>query len=109
GTIEQRAAAVLHHVLEDCPMTRAEFEQHFPPEVCRLVDGLTHVSREDYEAFVGRVAQTPGALLIKKADIRDNYGRLHLIADQETRERLQTKYGDALALIQTMQDPATNP
>ena len=43
--------------------------------------------------------KTPGALLVKEADIRDNHGRLQLVADEATRERLQQKYDDALALL----------
>jgi hypothetical protein len=48
---------------------------------------------------LGRVAQSPGTLLVKKADIRDNHGRLHRVANAAVRERLREKYESALVLL----------
>jgi (p)ppGpp synthase/HD superfamily hydrolase len=100
GTPHQQAAAVLHDVLEDCDVSEDFLEQRFPEEVCDMVDALTHQDGEEYDAFRRRAAKTPGALLIKEADIRDNYGRLHQLQDEETRRRLQQKYDAALALLE---------
>jgi hypothetical protein len=36
---------------------------------------------------------------VNEADIRDNHGRLHLIADASVQERLRTKYEEALSLL----------
>jgi (p)ppGpp synthase/HD superfamily hydrolase len=76
GSVAQQAAAVLHDVIEDCDVPDGYLEQRFPSEVCDMVDALTHIEGEDYPAFLRRVARTPGALLVKEADIHDNYGRL---------------------------------
>ena len=61
---------------------------------------VTKQEGEDYEAFLGRAIKVPGARLIKEADIADNYGRLHLIQDDATRERLKAKYKSALKLLE---------
>lgn len=99
GSPTQQAAAVLHDVIEDCDVPDDFLAERFPAEVCDLVDALTHIEGEAYPAFLRRVARTPGALLIKEADIRDNYGRLHLVSEDAVRERLREKYEGALALL----------
>jgi hypothetical protein len=99
GTIEQQTAAVLHDVIEDCGVTDEFLVARFPEAVCDLVDALTKVEDEDYETFLGRVVRTPGARLIKEADIADNYGRFHLLQDEVMREHLRVKYETALAQL----------
>jgi GTP diphosphokinase / guanosine-3',5'-bis(diphosphate) 3'-diphosphatase len=49
------AAALLHDVVEDTPVTLADIEARFGPQVAGLVDGCTKVARV-------RVEQTPAAL-----------------------------------------------
>jgi (p)ppGpp synthase/HD superfamily hydrolase len=99
GTPCQQAAAVLHDVLEDCDVSEDFLEQRLTREVNETVDALTHQDGEEYDDFLRRVARTPGALLIKEADIRDNHGRLYQVQDEATRRRLQAKYDSALELI----------
>jgi (p)ppGpp synthase/HD superfamily hydrolase len=99
GTIEQQAAAVLHDVIEDCDLPPDCLTGRFPAAVCDLVDAVTKVEGEDYDSFLRRVVRTPDATLIKKADIDDNLGRLHLFQDARVRERLKTKYERARALL----------
>ena len=41
------AAALLHDVIEDCGMSREELSDLFGPEVSRLVDGVTKLTRLD--------------------------------------------------------------
>jgi hypothetical protein len=105
GSPHQQAAGVLHDVIEDCDVSEDFLVERFPSEVCDLIDALTHIDGEDYPSFLQRVAKTPGALLVKEADVRDNHGRLHLVTDAAVRERLQSKYDDALALIERLQQP----
>jgi (p)ppGpp synthase/HD superfamily hydrolase len=107
GTAAQQAATVLHDVIEDCDVSDDFLEERFPTEVCDVVDALTHQEGEDYPAFLRRAAKTPSALLVKEADIRDNHGRLNLVADLAVRERLQVKYEGALALLDELRLPFT--
>jgi hypothetical protein len=86
-------------VSEDCDVPDDYLDQRFPAEVCDMADALTHQDGEDYPAFLRRVARTPGALLVKEADSRDNHGRLHLVTDEAVRERLREKYESALVLL----------
>ena len=95
-------------MIEDCDVPDGFLEERFPAEVCDMVDALTHIDGEDYPAFLRRVARTPGALLVKEADIRDNYGRLNLVADSAVRERLTAKYEGALALLDELRPALTN-
>jgi GTP pyrophosphokinase len=41
------AAALLHDVIEDCNVSYEEIQQRFGPEVSRLVDGVTKLSKMD--------------------------------------------------------------
>lgn len=52
GSIEQQVAAVLHDVLEDCDVPDDFLAQRFPPEVCDMVDALTHLDGEDDPSFL---------------------------------------------------------
>ncbi len=106
GTTEQQAAAVLHDVLEDCDVANGFLESRFPAVVHDLVEALTHIEGEEYDDFLRRVARKPGALLVKEADILDNYGRLNLIGDEAIRSRLDKKYSDALRLVAELQTAA---
>ena len=102
GTVEQQAAAVLHDVIEDCDVPDDFLAARFPDPVCDIVDALTHQEGEDYEAFIRRAIKTPGAMLVKEADIADNYGRLHQLQDAATRERLKLKYESALKILEEL-------
>ena len=107
GTVAQQAAAVLHDVIEDCDVPDGFLEERFPAEVYDMVDALTHIDGEDYPTFLRRVAKTPSALLVKEADIRDNHGRLNLVADLAVRERLTAKYEGGLALLDELRPALT--
>jgi len=100
GSVEQQAAAVLHDVIEDCDVPDDFLVARFSSQVCDLVDALTKVEEEDCEEFLRRVARMPGAVLIKEADINDNYGRLHLVQDTAVRSALKLKYEGALAYLE---------
>ncbi|MBI2872379.1 MAG: bifunctional (p)ppGpp synthetase/guanosine-3',5'-bis(diphosphate) 3'-pyrophosphohydrolase [Chloroflexi bacterium] len=46
-------AALLHDVVEDCGVSLEEVEQRFGPDVSRLVDGVTKLTRMDIRAVEG--------------------------------------------------------
>jgi (p)ppGpp synthase/HD superfamily hydrolase len=100
GSVAQQAAAVLHDVIEDTPVTFADLERAgIPAEVLALVEALTHRDDEPSEEYLQRVLDSPAALLVKLTDILDNAGRVPEIEDEATRERLARKYARALAVL----------
>lgn len=79
-TPEMVAAAYLHDVVEDTPVTIEEIEAEFGPKVAELVDWLTDVSRpEDGNRRTRKAIDLehsarapPDAKTIKLADLIDN-------------------------------------
>ncbi len=73
GSTEERAAALLHDVLEDTPLTAAELAaEGFPREVLEAVVCLTRVRDEDYAVYIERVCGNRLAAAVKLADLTDN-------------------------------------
>jgi len=99
-TDEERIAAVLHDVLEDCGWTLDGLrERGLPESVLQALDGLTRREGESYEAFVARAAANPIARRVKLADLEDNMD-LRRLAELTPRdaERL-ARYHRAWALL----------
>lgn len=95
------AAAYLHDVVEDTPMTVADLDEiGFSVTTQKLVSMMTHEEGESYEEYVRRVAAQDLPRIIKKADISDNSDPARLKRlDQATQDRLLKKYGRAFAII----------
>lgn len=105
ATVEQRMAALLHDSVEDTTCTLEQLTAlGVPDSVVRMVDALTHRADEDQHAYLTRLAATPDAVLVKRADIAHNQSpeRLGLL-DEPTRERLRAKYATALAILDSLQ------
>ena len=68
----RRIVAVLHDVVEDCPVSLPEIAMRFGPVIAEAVDALTRRKDETYRAFTARAAQHPIARDVKRADIADN-------------------------------------
>jgi (p)ppGpp synthase/HD superfamily hydrolase len=71
-TREQRIAAVLHDVVEDCDVSLEKIEQMFGPVIAAAVDALTRREGESYMEFIDRACTNEIALFVKLADVRDN-------------------------------------
>jgi (p)ppGpp synthase/HD superfamily hydrolase len=101
GTSHQRAAALLHDVLEDTDLTEADLhDAGIPPEVVEAVVALTRRPGEDHAVAVSRAAADPVAALVKRCDVRDNTDPIRLgRLDPATRRRLVTRYDRALAIL----------
>ncbi|MFA5899875.1 MAG: bifunctional (p)ppGpp synthetase/guanosine-3',5'-bis(diphosphate) 3'-pyrophosphohydrolase [Hyphomicrobium sp.] len=80
--------ALLHDVIEDTPVTRAEIDQLFGPEIGRLVDGLTKIRRLD--------------LVTKKAEQAENFRKLLLAISSDIRVLL-VKLADRLHNMRTLE------
>src|ERR1700687_1207801 len=62
------AAALLHDTIEDTPVTRAEIDQLFGPDIGRLVDGLTKLKKLDLVTKEAKQAENLRKLLLAIAD-----------------------------------------
>ncbi len=79
------AAAWLHDLVEETPVTIGDIERQFGNEVARLVSEVTHVSRPSDGDRTNRFAidkrhfaiASPEAMTIKVADLIDTYSDLH--------------------------------
>ena len=93
GDKELKAAAILHDVLEDTPITENDLRAIFPKRVVDLVVLLTHKKDEPYEAYIRRVKTDQDATKIKIADIHDN------LNSNPTEKQLK-KYAVALGILE---------
>src|ERR1700680_1091716 len=90
---------LLHDTIEDTVATLDEIEQLFGPEVGRLVDGVTKLSRielqsdqtkqaENFRKLVLAMSEDIRVLLVKLADRCHNMRTLHFLKDEERRRRI---------------------
>src|SRR6186997_2018522 len=82
------SAALLHDVIEDTDVTRAEIDQKFGKEIGALVDGLTKIKRLD--------------LVTKKAEQAENFRKL-LVAISSDIRVLLIKLADRLHNMRTLE------
>lgn len=109
------AAALLHDVVEDTPVTLAQIEDLFGPRVARLVEELTNVSRPEDGARAVRKAKdlqhtaqaSPNGQTAKLGDLIDNaesilrhdraFARVYLREKQALLDVLTQGHPDLLA------------
>ncbi|MBA3810231.1 MAG: bifunctional (p)ppGpp synthetase/guanosine-3',5'-bis(diphosphate) 3'-pyrophosphohydrolase [Caulobacteraceae bacterium] len=100
--------ALLHDVIEDTDVTRAEIERLFGEEVGELVEGVTKLSRlettadykrqaENLRKFILAVSKDVRVLLVKLADRLHNMRTLHFIKNAAKRERIARETLDIYA------------
>jgi GTP pyrophosphokinase len=99
--------ALLHDVIEDTPITRAEIDQLFGPEIGTLVDGLTKIRRldlvskkaeqaENFRKLLVAISSDIRVLLVKLADRLHNMRTLEHVKS-ETRKRISEETLDIYA------------
>ena len=101
GDAEQVAAAWLHDSVEDDALTERWLrEAALSRRTKDIVLALTKRAGEPPEAYAGRILATPGALLVKEADLAHNADPARLaVLDEPTRSRLTEKYARMRALL----------
>ncbi|HEX7857938.1 MAG TPA: bifunctional (p)ppGpp synthetase/guanosine-3',5'-bis(diphosphate) 3'-pyrophosphohydrolase [Sphingobium sp.] len=100
--------ALLHDTLEDTVTTPEEIERLFGPDVLRLVDGVTKLSKieaqteneraaENLRKFLLAMSDDIRVLLVKLADRLHNMRTLHFIKNPDKRRRIARETMDIYA------------
>lgn len=101
GDEEQIAAAWLHDSVEDDALTEEWLDgAALTPRTKAIVRALTKRPGEPPEEYARRILATPGAALVKHADLAHNADPARLaVLDGPTRMRLAEKYTRMRALL----------
>ncbi|WP_225832159.1 HD domain-containing protein [Streptomyces sp. NK08204] len=101
GDPEQIAAAWLHDSVEDDALSEEWLAgAALAARTKDIVRALTKRPGEEPQAYARRIRATPGALLVKEADLAHNADPDRLaVLDGPTRERLTEKYARMRALL----------
>src|SRR5215468_60772 len=94
------AAALLHDTIEDTPVTRAEIDKLFGPDIGALVEGLTKLKRlelvskqaaqaENLRKLLLAIADDVRVLLVKLADRLHNMRTLEFVPPESRRRTAQ--------------------
>ncbi|MFC0588916.1 RelA/SpoT family protein [Novosphingobium aquiterrae] len=105
---ETIVTALLHDTVEDTLATTEEIERLFGPEVARLVDGVTKLSKieamgeteraaENLRKFFLAMSEDIRVLLVKLADRLHNMRTLHFIRSDDKRRRIARETMDIYA------------
>ena len=100
--------ALLHDIIEDTPVSRAELARSFGDEVATLVEGVTKLSKlefsheakrqgENLRKFILAISRDVRVLMVKLADRLHNMRTLHFIASPAKRERIARETLDIYA------------
>ncbi|MFF3464865.1 HD domain-containing protein [Streptomyces sp. NPDC002619] len=101
GDEQQIAAAWLHDSVEDDALTPEWLaDAALSRRTKDIVLAVTKRAGEEPEAYARRILATPGALLVKEADLAHNADPDRLaVLDEPTRKRLTEKYARMRALL----------
>ncbi|MFI6860765.1 HD domain-containing protein [Streptomyces sp. NPDC050421] len=101
GSDEQIAAAWLHDAVEDDALSeRWLADAALSQQVKDMVLAVTKRAGEGLPAYTGRILATPGALLVKEADLAHNADPARLaVLEPATRTRLTEKYALVRGLL----------
>ncbi|MGB7370594.1 RelA/SpoT family protein [Erythrobacter sp.] len=100
--------ALLHDTVEDTLVTIDDIEENFGPDVARLVDGVTKLSKieampeneraaENLRKFLLAMSEDIRVLLVKLADRLHNMRTLHFIENESKRRRIARETMDIYA------------
>jgi GTP diphosphokinase / guanosine-3',5'-bis(diphosphate) 3'-diphosphatase len=106
--VETIVTALLHDTIEDTLATIEEVAENFGPEIARLVDGVTKLSKietltdneraaENLRKFFLAMSEDLRVLLVKLADRLHNMRTLHFIRSADKRRRIAKETMDIYA------------
>ncbi len=99
-TVEERIAAVLHDIVEDCGWSIDDLRAAgFSPAVLRAVESVTRKDGESYDAFVARAAADPIGRRVKLADLEDNSDPSRIVNPTDRDRLRQEKYQRAIRFL----------
>ncbi|MFF5492324.1 HD domain-containing protein [Streptomyces aquilus] len=101
GDADQIAAAWLHDAVEDDALSEQWLtEAALSRRTKDVVRAVTKRAGEPPETYAARILATPGALLVKEADLAHNADPARLaVLDEPTRKRLTEKYARMRTLL----------
>lgn len=111
GSDDQIAAGWLHDSVEDDALSREWLDAAaLPQSVKDMVLALTKHKDEEPREYTERILATPGARLVKEADVAHNSDPARLaVLDEATRVRLTAKYAQVRRLLGPTDDSPGNP
>lgn len=91
--------AILHDTLEDTDLTIEEIEKHFSPEIAKLVDGVTKLTKikfkpdnvrqaENFRKLLLAMSDDIRVLLVKLADRLHNMRTIEFISNPDKKKRI---------------------
>ena len=91
--------AILHDTIEDTDLTFEDIEKHFSPEIAKLVDGVTKLTKieftpvnvrqaENFRKLLLAMSDDIRVLLVKLADRLHNMRTIEFITNPEKRKRI---------------------
>lgn len=111
GSEAQIAAGWLHDSVEDGALSREWLAAAaLPRSVEDMVLALTKRKGEELREYTARILSTPGARLVKEADLAHNADPARLaVLDEATRVRLTAKYAQVRRLLGLTDDSPNSP
>ena len=96
---DYETVALLHDIVEDTDVTLNEIDARFGSGIAQAVAAMTKQKNERYADYLVRVKADPVARIVKLADSQDNYRRVPLLSDSETKARLLAKYENVFSVL----------
>jgi guanosine-3',5'-bis(diphosphate) 3'-pyrophosphohydrolase len=91
--------AILHDTIEDTELTYEDIEQHFSPDIAKLVDGVTKLTKielksydvrqaENFRKLLMAISSDIRVLVVKLADRLHNMRTIDFVSKQDKKERI---------------------
>jgi (p)ppGpp synthase/HD superfamily hydrolase len=97
-----KIVALLHDTLEDTNTTYDQLYNLFGSEITHAVVMLSKAKIVPYKIYIEQIRESNNPLIIKVkiADLHNNLSTINNIPDKDKRERLKSRYENALMVLQ---------